>query len=370
MGKARCIGVDNLPEELLLNVMSRLGTRNLCISSCVCKQWSNLVSNILQKRSEQNPRLLMAKKEQIQSIIQSINSHKLPQLSSLGWDELNDDSIEPRYESYASENLIGYSSNRFTADANAVVYFDDGYEHHCYLYNTISKEFFALPDCSCPVDYDIMSVAFGYLASTKEFKVAGWFNKYDVICKIITVGKNDDWRVINCPFKNINICCQQGLMGNEAFHWMICDCSYGENDPIIVSLNLVTEELTTILPPPYHSCEVYDHPGMAIGSLRGFFFLSCQQKSAAGLDKIMEIWLLKQNKLWEREFNIILMPNWFCHGPCPLVPLYEHDGDLLLCGIWDNELLFYDTERKIMRQVGGQIKKRGFHLSILSSISF
>lgn len=209
--------------------------------------------------------------------------------------------------------------------------------------NPSTQELISLP----PTERPIHCMGFGYAASSREFKVAGFFSGGKKSpCWVFTLGTSS-WREVKTPPFNVYLGTAPFL--HQALHFLTCISDGVKETNHIAVFDINTEEYREAI-----SLPEFSHGGTAVT----FRFLRltklggclCLTFDSRELREPLEVWLLKDycNGEWIKRYTIHVISAY--PTPCFIFGAYLTDtmGDesiLLNCSDEDGvKLLCYDPQ--------------------------
>ncbi|KAF6147300.1 hypothetical protein GIB67_009783, partial [Kingdonia uniflora] len=191
--------IHNLPEELLLQTLSKVPAKNLAYCRCVCKPWSTLVKDqALVKMHETNPKALLSDDK----------GENLTFFDSEACDEFKKISLPVEIQDL-SQILGGFE---YWGSCNCVVCLS-GHQRSIFLWNPTTKEYAKLPDGDMgrqdEDDIYKITIGFGYNPHTEVYKIVRivfFCSEQEPEMKVYTLGTNT-WRMIipREPHKEISV---------------------------------------------------------------------------------------------------------------------------------------------------------------------
>ncbi|XP_020674571.2 putative F-box protein At1g53550 [Dendrobium catenatum] len=212
--------MDNLPVDLVVEILCRLSFKDIMKCRCICKCWQALISNPkflqyrrqlrLEMQSTSNYkqsccpiRLLtcsdyydpcitdIAKKGKAHLHLYTLNNINNEGLGNLNLAPLNKRELKSNTEIVSSSFL------------KLVLLYDNLSEFLC-LHNPSTDEFMTLPKNSDQEDFWLKCVGLGRVESTQEYKVVR-VAEYcrGVVCEVFTLGSDYQWREVDEPPINI-----------------------------------------------------------------------------------------------------------------------------------------------------------------------
>ncbi|PIA38344.1 hypothetical protein AQUCO_02800197v1 [Aquilegia coerulea] len=313
------------PDEILIEILSRLPVKSLLQFRCVSKSWLRLISSTnfvklhLIQSIKNNPKIIIPTYEDTYSIDYETSCYEPKEYDF----PLND------------QKLIG--------SCNGIVCLSDK-EFYMALWNPATKEYIEIPFTS--VEDDLMDnerevvVGFGYDLVAQKYKVVKSvffylddehreFEQCEV--KICTVGTKE-WRRIDDP-----PCCLTNRhmvpQVNGALHWL-----GGLPIAKIIAFDVGKEDFRFV---PWIGSVDDSNCDVTLGVLRDCLSTICYHGGQS--EKPLDIWLMKEygvKESWTRLFSV-QMPVTGIEF-CSIEPLVLRDNDELLLKSW-GELYSYDT---------------------------
>ncbi|XP_026458131.1 putative F-box protein At3g16210 [Papaver somniferum] len=292
---------NDLPKEMMLQILSRLPVEFVLISKLVCRQWRDLI---------RHPSFYQEYLDHLSSAAADDDSGKLgfiffsyDQGMKIYYIEHDENSHETLFSGITRMNLNPpFNDWSCIGSQNGLICFDSRYmgmsnKHHsgpAYVCNPVTREYVVLLD----TEGVYLWTGFGYSCETNEYKVVrSCFDSIDPnvgTAQVYTLGSGGGWRNV-AKINNMNRKHdrQHGVFANGALHWE------NEHRESILAFHLTEEKFSELpLPPagvPYISIE--------LGVLGGFLSATYYREDIGN-----EIWLLKKNKetcdfRWSKEFS-------------------------------------------------------------------
>ncbi|XP_026395477.1 F-box protein DOR-like [Papaver somniferum] len=278
-----------LPEEITIDILTRVPTESIGECKSVSKSWRNLLRqpsfSQLHLRRLSNP---------------DSDSGKLSFLAltrgEIGHGNLHYFEFNENHESTPIERIwrINYSlpfrGTRLIDSHNGLICLA-GYPPRpaiigsvC-ICNPITREYVLLPQV---VDrfYDVWVTGFGYVSSSNEYKVVGMYNNLKeefLEVYIYTLGSGNGWRNLGKFSTEYNpYPLHQGKFANGAIHWL------SRNVEMIVAFDLAEEKFCEHLSPPPLPVD-YNWDESRIGVWDGFLWFGIGEE-----DEFYDIWQSKR----------------------------------------------------------------------------
>lgn len=298
MGKrAKEACLPELPSGITLDILSRLPVKTIGKFRCVSKLWLSYLTDpyFFQLHRSQSRKKLLS----LSCLIKPPNNH-LGEVDATINIFTGDDKI--RFINFFTKKI---KLDQVEEDYNKIRLLTSNgllclaFVNHIYICNPSTQELFKLPDPSP----SSISIGFGYLSSTQEYKVVRLFDekKGKRRCEIFTIStsSSSSWRVVEqvCPHSTT----ETPIFANGSLHWKVN--SRDANDARILSFDLEAEKFW-VVPPPCCVSEI-SHPIFTLVEFRDNH-LWLGMHSAA--ERMLEFWVLKdwENYVWVNEYSIDL----------------------------------------------------------------
>ncbi|MCL7035273.1 hypothetical protein MKW94_022324 [Papaver nudicaule] len=312
--------IKDLPDDILVDIMSRLPVESVLECKLVCKKLQKLLHG---KRSFFT---YMHVSRQLNLLHGGGDADKLDMGLLFGFttdhtwqgsifyggsynDKINTDETyeykktlkKVRHPSMHHQLLQEY----LVGSCNGVVCLGR-YHHRCvdpiYVYNPATGEYVNLPKLIIPkgTDFPCLARGFGYVPSTNEYKVVRiFYPTHGAIgeVQVYTLGSGCGWRTKSTPFPWLNF---------EAPAACVDGSMYWFDDSIVYAFDLANEEMHTVPSLPCHNLGLGSLPDDNFGVviLRGKLCYFHQTLSAPH----MEIWSLMKidmKESWCKDFSIL-----------------------------------------------------------------
>ncbi|OVA20849.1 F-box domain [Macleaya cordata] len=266
--------MSSLPEEIIVNIISRLPVKSILRFRCVCKPWCKVISspNFIQTQVkhaiENNNISLMLKTRDLYSIDYDASS-------SLS---LSDEVVEIDYPFKSPNHFV-----RIEASCNGLlcinISWDDSFCFIC-LWNPSTKEYKKIP--TPPIKYPShllphhiemlrlynlihhpFTYGFGYDCNIEDKKLVRIVDlrSSGSEFRVYTLGSNS-WRLIpNVPYSSFYQG-RPGVLVNGALHWTATHCNESKS---VVSFDIGDERFQGVPQPEYLDDKVH----VSLGVLRG-----------------------------------------------------------------------------------------------------
>lgn len=281
-----------LPEEIILDILSRLPTESVFECKLVSKLWRDLL---------QHPSFPRLHCNHLDSAHDSDGK-----LSFIFYTEGSDE--EPFHYTEYVEKLNRFSrikminfrppfkESYILGSCNGLICFNTRLDNSFYLQpayicNPITREYIVIPN----IERKRFLSGFGYIPSTKEYKVVRIYNSKEDpdygITQVYTLGSGIGWRNSRKMDYNVLSFRQLGAFANGAIHWV-------DSRGSIVAFDLIDEEFRLLSSSP--PCSL---PAFVELHVFGGFLCACHH-SIGGFDT----WVLRKNKnnhdvVWSKEFS-------------------------------------------------------------------
>lgn len=344
-----------LPQDLIINILTRLPAKVLCQFRCVSKQWLDLISdpyfvNLHRVRSRSNPNILLVRSSA------RVSSDVLPDenltlhLACTAMDSCSDHEFSVTIRESEVQMLPSTWDLVFFAGENGF-----------YACNPSIKEFLKLPLCSTCTSREV-NAGLGFDSVTKEYVLVHLFDtsldtyESDLGIEVLRLsecrldgGDLGRWEVYegkNCPYETRG----WGVYVGNSFYWMIWDEFEQPGDEAIVRFDLDREEFEVVAGPK--GCLDTEERWFLV-ELRGFLCLVDSTTRPHTID----IWMMKDCEKageWVREYSIDFS-GFGIEIVKSVVPLDYRDGEILMDSNRES-LEAYNVENKTFRRMSNRIQ--------------
>lgn len=265
--------IDNLPPEIISEILSRLPVKSLIHFRLVSKSWNAIIihPHFLKKHLNQATKLNnLSQKKAILCLSSSSKLFSSP-LSSTNSTEL-----------IVSTNITRTGQIKFLGSCNGL--FCIFIARELFLWNPSTRKSRKLPNPPIPLPISIHNIfssfavsAFGYDSCIDDYKVMRnvWSgpNRYETLLYSL---KKDSWTVIedNSPYRiDYQV---SGIFVKRAFHWLVNHGPYSKHSYAIVSFGLESERYGTLPLPADESLLIKSiDQKLNITVLKGWLCLYC-----------------------------------------------------------------------------------------------
>ncbi|XP_026387391.1 F-box protein At3g07870-like [Papaver somniferum] len=276
--------LNHLPNEILLDIVTRLPIESILDCKSVCRQWRNLVSH--------NPSFSPLHLSRLNDIDSGkkcfLVLYDKQVLHYFDYD-VNDDETPIR-----SIRRINFTPPltclyKVVGSINGLVFFYGYKDEIGCVCNPVTKESVMIPKISrdCHNHYNTRAIGFGYLPLTDEYKVVGLYDTRDFGClevAVYTLGSANKWRKAErlCAAVALYV---YGKFAYGALYWR--DVNTGS----VFAFDLTEEKFSEHLRPPtlLQNGAWVNH---TLGVLDGVLYYAIRDKRQ--VDKCFEIWLLRK----------------------------------------------------------------------------
>ena len=219
-----------------------------------------------------------------------------------------------------------------------------------YTVNPATRQQITLPKSSSAYTNCFhQNVAFGYVASTSEYKVFRviWFTKFYYACEVFTLGASNSWSPVET---HDALDLLDDITMVDGFVYVMSQ-PLTESYYHIFQFDLEKEEWSKLqLPEANELLPDEEVPLFSVKQVVGVLCLTC-----LFFDKRFEIWLLKdyckdgEHYSWVKEYSIDISTLWHLNDIYPLA--IEDDGRVVL---WSYDFLYYDPKSKSFEEIVGE----------------
>ncbi|MCL7040154.1 hypothetical protein MKW94_017021 [Papaver nudicaule] len=359
--------VKHLPYDILLDILSRVPVESVLECKLVCKNWHSLLTR---KRRYFNDMHVQSQLSQIHNGggVTGVDIGLLCALTVVG----NDDEVVLFYGGQYNEKLntdeqytykttlrkirripqmrVRTPQEYLVGSCNGLIClgrYHDTVNDPIYICNPVTGEYTYLPKLNVPArsgrGTTHLARGFGYVRSTNEYKVVRIFFDGFLVTgqvQVYTLGSGCGWRNkknIRFPWGGYDM---PGIFANEVIYWLEphSDIYAFEPQSDIYAFDLVTEEFWIVPNPPrltnaVSTDTINNHFGLVVlGGNLCFYYQNLMAPH-------MEIWSLKSDKIWIKDFSIEYeMNNHITYWPI----LLTENGEVIFSWL-DTKLYCYNS---------------------------
>ncbi|XP_042513963.1 F-box protein CPR1-like [Macadamia integrifolia] len=270
----------NLPQDLIVDILSRLPVKSLLKFRCVSKSWCVLITDPAFVKIHLN-----------QSLATNTNHTLIFRKDSACYSvDVDPDACEPPLN-HPLKSLI-FGPRAVLGSCNGLVCISNSLDD-IYLWNPSTRSHLKLPfsPIESSISYD-SAYGFGYEPTSDDYKVVRAVDEFVIVYSLRT----NSWRRIGkLPFSLFNNDWGGGVLVNSALHWVAKVRS-------IISFHLKDEEYREVpLPHFMDDDDFVDNKFlMKVGVLGGQLCLLCNYSNR------VEIWVMKDYGMrdsWVKQFS-------------------------------------------------------------------
>ncbi|OMO52960.1 hypothetical protein CCACVL1_28968 [Corchorus capsularis] len=361
--------MESLPQEIVLDIISRLPIQSLLQSKCVCRAWQCLIQDPVLVHKH----LCRMEKNDPSIILQS--DHPIDSELYLGVLSCQNDG---NYNMITKKLPMPPLLRKFylSGSSNGLICLLDSYQKlKPFIYNPFTGNYLDLPDL--PKRHDTRILGFGFAPTTKEYKVvelsfSPWVRfdqvdpPFEADVHVLTIG-SPTWRNLGTvPFYFMRRKYNHHVLINGKLHW-VSHPTRNRTTNLIISFDLATEKFEEIpLPDCSSSNSNLAKEGFGqVAVLRGCLSALCYEDE----NEQLEIWVMKEygvKESWSKEFSTgVFVPKIMLEQEDPgsffNSKYYLHQRQTgVLCLLRSGELLLeyrnkalgiYDPKCRIFRDV-------------------
>ncbi|KAK8524837.1 hypothetical protein V6N13_015836 [Hibiscus sabdariffa] len=347
---------SDLPEALVLEILSKLPVKSLTRFRCVCKPWSS---------SFQTPLFIT---KHLQNNLRNNNLNLLHKgfcgdtrdgvysFSQLSTEKGRNFSVKQNFHLPFSGK--GWSNLAVDGPCNGILCLelDDGRDKAA-LWNPSTREFKILPQSPVQdsTSFDCLGLGFGYDSRTDDYKVvrfvvnyfeedsdAGSMFEHNYQVELYSL-RSDSWKEISYPGVDPHNSPPFNCYINGVYYWHATESS----GHLILSFDMVNEKFST-LPLPQTS-EGFNSHLLDFNGLLGAIFYP-----GGGTETSFDLWVM--NESWTKQFSIESVP-----GVEMLLGFWKN-GELFIESL-DHELVLFDPSTRELKNLGIHASKRSMQIT-------
>jgi len=277
-----------LPSDIVIEILLRLRVKSLLRFCCISKSWSALISDPSfqrshHQRSKQNPLIFLT---------------TMHDYTHYSLDHKREKSLEYLFKSADSKGLLWPLLTVPTCTDLVCMYDADD----VYIINPATRQEITLPKNSS--DWFNQKVAFGYDASTSEYKVFRYIcsAQFSIACEVFTLGGSNSWRRVK-TLDELDLLDDITMIDGSVYAMIK---RFYETYYCIFRFDLENEEWSKLPLPKadeFHPDEVTSF--FSLNQAAGVLCLTCLVPC-----KRFEIWLLKdhckdgEHNPWVKDYSI------------------------------------------------------------------
>ncbi|CAH1444703.1 unnamed protein product [Lactuca virosa] len=357
--------MENLPVEVMVDILSRLPVKTIIQCKCVCKKWLDLVSDsyFADFQLSRSPAGIMIYHDSDHNK-ENTGYHK-----SGIWVEVED---KPDHHNLPHNRVMSLDLNlpgiiHPVGSLNGLIclWQYNRKTSNTYICNPITREYMILPKQKYHRKeiYADVTYGFGVSSVAREYKVIRILQKSLSPAEVYTLGTGQ-WRSLgHVPYWFTGRC---GQFLNGHAHWTIRD---QDSSKKICALDFDKETFELFPSPPPEEAFIYFD---CLGVVRG-----CLCRCDTYYSKFT-VWVMKEygvKKSWHKEFVIerCMDPNLDLLRVEPLYPIEGFEDGTILMASYQNKVFVYCPQRKTIvdREVfGGYFYGLSYHPSFLRLHNF
>ncbi|KAL6228428.1 hypothetical protein ACLB2K_002379 [Fragaria x ananassa] len=343
--KPKCaFDMEQLPQALVMDILSRLPIKSLCNCKYVCKEWLHMIHGPEFAR-------LHLQRSPISILIKTSPPRR--EQSKLDLIHVESDGSDMRVDRMRFAPLNSIPCYLFQVDlmnsCNGLLCLTESKrDGSLYVCNPILGQYISIP---CPDKnryYSCNFTAIGFSAKTKEYKVVQTsfreYNRSEPVAHIYTIGTGV-WRSLGKPPRGGRIPFDSFLHGT--LHW-IPYASYNYTQSI-QSFDFEREEFRPLPLPPVSLKKSGQYDGFGLGVLKGCI-LSCvfESNQCKGRSQgTVDMWIMKDYGVQESWTKILVIENLYPDSS--YIPImFLNDVEILMR--YRRSVVYYDQETKSLKR--------------------
>ncbi|XP_059629116.1 F-box/kelch-repeat protein At3g06240-like [Cornus florida] len=316
-----------LPEEMVVDILSRLPAKCLCRFKCVSKSWFALISSPNFAKTHLNRNDKPKRVFLVSDYFYSIDCTEASNNDDVIAMKLDYPLIKDKDPNLVTD-IVASCNGLLLVVLNNLNKRDD---YPMYLCNPSTREFKKLPD----YNFRFCMYGLGYDSSMDNYK-----DTFVVVHSLKTSSWRRRW-IQDFPYDNSFLLPCSGVFVNGSIHWLTNRAL--DHSPVIVAFDVADEKFRDVLLPNSHGIllPAKAHAPSGLGVLGGCLFCYKEHDYAVQFD----IWVMEEYGVTESwtKFTIYIPDNMYNLEPL-CVPL---DNELLL-KLYDEEM---DEDEKIEEDI-------------------
>lgn len=337
---------NDIPNDLLLDIMSRLPVKSIVRLRCVCKQWCFLTYDAHFTGQHSNRAL---KRPHIILVPFKISGfrNKLP-LYEFEFGSTEDDRIKEYCSPIEVEHSIIYAVSN-PVNGLVVIFRHVSSTCHNYLLNPATRELAKLPQAkSTTFSINHCEIGFCFDVTTGEYKLVKIDQRESTnrfTCEVLTIG-SQKWRYVGeLPCR---IWFAEAPFLNGTLYWR-ANISHDPYHVIGALAFDIKEEKFRVLPIPVHFPTNLNRVHFCLFKSGGQIFIA--EASSSPNKHLLRIWMLKdgENPEWKLEYDVDMS----CHsdqiGFTVIRIINIKDGKILIQQ--RRSIVSYDLQRRVLQEI-------------------
>ncbi|KAI3469292.1 hypothetical protein Pfo_025955 [Paulownia fortunei] len=314
--------IPKLPNDVIIEILTRLPVRSLLKFRCVCKSWLFLISSQQFVKSHLTNSKKDSKFTHHWIMLNCRGNLKQCSVQSLLYEPIID-AFDTDYSVHFSRNLVWVVGS---CDGLICLAID---KKDLILWNPSTRICKKLPDFGVKINFgSYFAYGLGFDKSSDDYKVVGFFNSsrdlFEVIVKVYSL-KSDQWKRIK-NFKGRWLMDDPATFAHGKLHWIAnseleLKCGWD-----IVSLDLETEEYGILQMPNYVKSGFYSR----LGASEGCLYVLCSHLTNA------DVWIMDDygvgKQTWTKVVSIPYIDDFLRYTYKRALYVLKNGEVLLLCG--------------------------------------
>ncbi|PIN07784.1 hypothetical protein CDL12_14525 [Handroanthus impetiginosus] len=320
--ETQATAIPKLPNDVVIEILTRLPVKSLLRFKCVCKSWLSLISSQEFAKSHLRNSKKSSNFTHHRIMLNYRGNLKQCSVQSLFYEPISD-AFDTDYYHYSVRDSRNFVWVVGSCDGLICLAIN---KKDLILWNPSTRISKKLPDFAVKINFgSYFAYGLGFDKSSNDYKVVGFFNNNrdlsEVIVKIYSL-KNDEWKRIK-NFKGRWLMDDPATFANGKLHWISNSDLELKSGWDIVSLDLETEEYGILEMPAYVKSGFYSRLGASEGSL----YVLCSHLSNA------EVWIMDDcNQSWNKVVTIPYIDDFLKYTYKRALYVLKNGEVLLLCG--------------------------------------